>query len=161
MQRCLNAIFHTGMKRRSGADWTCTHPPARRRCPWWCFFTAGVFGHVTDAAMEQLRVTYPWPMLAMITLPELFACTTTLAGETFTLAEGTIDSFNRTLHLRNGLLTRHVEWTSPNGHRADVGIPVFVGEIGHPLLTVRCIHYAFTGNGLQIICIGVYWVLFL
>src|SRR6266404_7749925 len=61
-------------------------------------YLAGVFGHVDEAALEQMRVNYEWPVLAMITLPELFACSITLNGEAFTLSEGTITFFSRSLN---------------------------------------------------------------
>src|SRR5512135_3055226 len=38
-----------------------------------------------------------------------------LGGERFSLAEGTVESFTRTLDLRSGMLTRSVRWRSPNG----------------------------------------------
>ncbi|KPK65651.1 MAG: hypothetical protein AMK73_02355 [Planctomycetes bacterium SM23_32] len=80
-------------------------------------YLAGVFGHTDDAALAQTRVTYPWPMLAMITLPELFACDMQLAGEPLRLSDGKVLSFHRTLDMRNGELVREVVWESPEGRR--------------------------------------------
>jgi alpha,alpha-trehalose phosphorylase len=80
-------------------------------------YLAGVFGHVDEAALKQMRVDYEWPVVAMITLPELFACTVTLKGEAFTLSEGTIAFFSRALNMRNGVLARHLVWESPSGLR--------------------------------------------
>ena len=80
-------------------------------------YLAGVFGHVDDAALKQVRVEYEWPMLSMITLPELFACDVELNGETFSLTEGTVSSFSRSLDMRNGVLSRQLVWESPKGHR--------------------------------------------
>jgi len=80
-------------------------------------YLAGVFGHVDEAALAQMRVNYEWPALAMVTLPELFTCSVALNGETFKLSEGTIAFFSRSLNMRNGLLSRHVVWESPTGLR--------------------------------------------
>ena len=80
-------------------------------------YLAGVFGHVDEAALAQMRVDYEWPCLAMITLPELFACNVTLNGEVFRISEGTIAFFSRSLNMRNGVLSRHVVWESPTGLR--------------------------------------------
>jgi alpha,alpha-trehalose phosphorylase len=80
-------------------------------------YLAGVFGQIDEAALKQVRVNYGWPMVAMITLPELFACEITLEGEPFTLSKGTIDFFSRSLNMYNGVLTRHVAWVSPTGLR--------------------------------------------
>jgi len=80
-------------------------------------YLGGVFGHVDEAALKQMRVNYEWPVVAMVTLPELFACKIALNGETFRLSEGTIAFFSRSLNMRNGLLSRHVVWESPTGLR--------------------------------------------
>src|SRR5215472_4841995 len=40
--------------------------------------------------------------------------------EPFDIRYGTLHSHTRTLDLRAGTLTRHVEWTSPAGHRVRV-----------------------------------------
>jgi len=80
-------------------------------------YLAGVFGYVDKAALAQMRVNYEWPVLAMITLPELFACNITLNGAAFTLSEGTIPFFSRSLNMRNGVLARHLVWESPTGLR--------------------------------------------
>ena len=80
-------------------------------------YLAGVFAGVDEAALKQVRVDYGWPMLAMITLPELFACEITLGGEIFSLSAGTIDFFSRSLNMYNGVLSRHVSWVSPMGLR--------------------------------------------
>jgi len=80
-------------------------------------YLAGVFGQIDEAALKQVRVDYGWPMLAMITLPELFACEIKLGGESFSLSEGTIDFFSRSLNMYNGVLSRHVSWVSPTGLR--------------------------------------------
>jgi hypothetical protein len=51
-------------------------------------YLAGVFGQIDEAALKQVRVDYGWPMLAMITLPELFACEIKLEGEPFNSPRG-------------------------------------------------------------------------
>ena len=80
-------------------------------------YLAGVFGQIDAAALKQVRVDYGWPMVAMITLPELFACEIKLEGESFGLSQGTIDFFSRSLNMYNGVLSRHVSWVSPTGLR--------------------------------------------
>jgi alpha,alpha-trehalose phosphorylase len=80
-------------------------------------YLAGVFGQIDEAALKQVRVNYGWPMMAMITLPELFACEIKLEGEPFNLSQGTIDFFSRSLNMYNGVLSRHVSWVSPTGLR--------------------------------------------
>ncbi|MEI8340521.1 MAG: glycosyl hydrolase family 65 protein [Verrucomicrobiota bacterium] len=80
-------------------------------------YLAGVFATIDGEAVKQIRVNYDWRMLAMITLPELFACKIELNGESFHLSEGTLSFYSRSLNMRNGVLSRHVIWTSPKGLR--------------------------------------------
>ena len=78
-------------------------------------YLAGVFAHTDEAALAQTRVTYDWPMLSMITLPEIFACMIELGGERFALAAGQIESFSRRLDMATGEVSREVTWRSPAG----------------------------------------------
>ena len=89
-------------------------------------YLAGVFGHVDEPAMKILSITYPWPSLQMLTLPELFACEITLAGETFTMSEGQVEFFSRTLDMRNGVLSRHIRWVSPQGRQTRIEFERFL-----------------------------------
>jgi alpha,alpha-trehalose phosphorylase len=78
-------------------------------------YLGGIFAHVDATAAKQVKVVPEWPLLTMISLPEVFGCTIKLDGEVFSLSSGRIRSFTRSLDLRNGLLTRSVEWESPRG----------------------------------------------
>ena len=48
-------------------------------------YLGGVFAQINRQAVTQIKVNYPWPMLCMITLPEIFACQIVLGGETLRL----------------------------------------------------------------------------
>jgi alpha,alpha-trehalose phosphorylase len=89
-------------------------------------YLAGVFGHVNEAALKQIRVDYEWPMLSMITLPELFACDMVLNGESFSLSLGKVISFSRSLNMRNGVLSRQLVWESPKGNRTHLQFDRFL-----------------------------------
>ncbi len=80
-------------------------------------YLGGVFAHVDEAAAKQVKIVPSWPLLTMISLPEVFGCAIELDGETFRMSEGRIVSFLRSLDMRNGLLTRSIEWESPRGRR--------------------------------------------
>jgi alpha,alpha-trehalose phosphorylase len=103
-------------------------------------YLAGVFGQVDDAALKLMRVNYGWPVLAMITLPELFACKIELNGEPFSLVRGTLSSFSRSLDMRNAVLSRHLVWNSPAGHRTRLMFERFlsaaVPHLGMQRITV-------------------------
>jgi len=51
----------------------------------------------------------------LVNFPDWTALDITLAGERFSLAEGTPLDYHRELNLRNGLLTRSLRWESPQG----------------------------------------------
>ena len=51
----------------------------------------------------------------LVNFPDWTALDITLAGERFSLAEGTPLDYHRELNLRNGLLTRSLRWESPHG----------------------------------------------
>ena len=89
-------------------------------------YLAGVFAQIDRKAVTQIKVKYPWPMLCMITLPELFACKIQLAGEPFHLDQGTLHSHRRTLSMRNGEMTRELDWESPKGHRTRLVLRRFL-----------------------------------
>lgn len=89
-------------------------------------YLAGVFGHIDAEALKQVRIDYPWPMLCMVTLPELFACEVELEGERLRLDAGRLVSFRRTLDMRNGVLTREVDWVSPAGRQTRLRFERFL-----------------------------------
>lgn len=80
-------------------------------------YLGGVFAHVDAAAAKQVKIVPAWPILTIISLPEIFGCAIDLDGEPFSMSSGKVHSFTRMLDLRNGLLTRLVEWESPRGRR--------------------------------------------
>jgi len=53
----------------------------------------------------------------LVNAPDWLDLTLRLGGEWFSLTEGEILSYQRQLDLRNGLLSRRVEWRSPQGAR--------------------------------------------
>jgi alpha,alpha-trehalose phosphorylase len=89
-------------------------------------YLAGIFAQIDQAAVTQIKVAYPWPMLCMITLPEIFACRIGLAGETFRLDQGILHGFRRRLSMKNGELIREVDWESPSGHRTRLVVKRFL-----------------------------------
>jgi alpha,alpha-trehalose phosphorylase len=89
-------------------------------------YLAGVFAQIDKAAVTQIKVDYPWSMLCMITLPEIFACRIHLAGEVFRLDQGILHGHRRSLSMRNGEMIREVDWESPSGHRTRLLLKRFL-----------------------------------
>ena len=83
-------------------------------------YLAGVFAQIDQTAVKQIKVNYPWPMLCMVTLPEIFTCRIHLAGEVFRLDQGTLHAHRRILSLKNGELIRQLDWESPKGNRSQL-----------------------------------------
>jgi trehalose/maltose hydrolase-like predicted phosphorylase len=61
-----------------------------------------------------------------------------LNGERFSLDTGTVESFNRTLDLRTGVLTREVRWRSPSGLAATLTFERFASLADEHMLYLRC-----------------------
>lgn len=61
-----------------------------------------------------------------------------LNGEKFSLNSGTIESYERHLDLRSGMLTRTVRWRSPSGYTATLKFERFASLADEHLLCLRC-----------------------
>ena len=83
-------------------------------------YLAGIFAQIDQDAVTQIKVNYPWPMLCMITLPEIFHCRIQLEGETLRIDQGSLLSYRRTLSMRSGELIREILWESPAGRRTRI-----------------------------------------
>ena len=70
--------------------------------------------------------------------PDWLPLTVYLNGERFSWDTGTIESFQRTLDLRTGLLTRVVRWRSPSGLAATLTFERFASLADEHMLYVRC-----------------------
>jgi trehalose/maltose hydrolase-like predicted phosphorylase len=70
--------------------------------------------------------------------PDWLPVTIYLNSERFSLDSGTVDSFQRSLDLRTGLLTRVVRWRSPSGLAATLTFERFVSLADEHMLYLRC-----------------------
>ena len=70
--------------------------------------------------------------------PDWLPLSVYLNGERFSLDSGTIESFQRALDLRTGLLTRTVRWRSPSGLAATLTFERFASLADEHMLYVRC-----------------------
>src|SRR3989304_3949594 len=70
--------------------------------------------------------------------PDWLPLTIYLNGERFSLDTGTVESSNRALDLRTGLLTRIVRWRSPSGMVATLTFERFACLADEHLLYLRC-----------------------
>ena len=70
--------------------------------------------------------------------PDWLPVTIYLNDERFSMDTGTIESFQRTLDLRTGLLTRVVRWRSPSGITATLTFERFASLADEHMLYIRC-----------------------
>src|SRR5687767_399632 len=70
--------------------------------------------------------------------PDGLPVTVYLNGERFSLDTGIVESFQRTLDLRTGLLTRVVRWRSPSGLAATLIFERFVSLADEHMMYIRC-----------------------
>nr|MDQ3007097.1 glycoside hydrolase family 65 protein [Chloroflexota bacterium] len=61
-----------------------------------------------------------------------------LNGERFSLSSGRVESYERHLDLRSGVLTRTIRWHSPSGHAATLIFERFASLEDEHLLCLRC-----------------------
>jgi alpha,alpha-trehalose phosphorylase len=73
----------------------------------------------------------------MLRIPDWHRIETTFDGIVFSVASGSILSSTRTLDMRNGLLTRTVEWRSPSGTLVRIDAERFVSMARQRTVAVR------------------------
>lgn len=94
-------------------------------------YLAGVFSEVNETATEIIG-DFPWPVLQMVSLPDLFHTRIYLDGTEFNPPEGVVEGYERVLNLRNGLLKRRMAWKDSEGRRTDLVFERFLsGDIQH------------------------------
>lgn len=86
----------------------------------------------------------------LVNAPDWLDLTLLLGGELFSLSEGEILTYQRQLDLRNGLLTRSVEWRSPRGVRWQLTFERFASLANPHLLCQRVRATAFENVTLEV-----------
>jgi beta-phosphoglucomutase len=70
--------------------------------------------------------------------PDWLPVTIQVNGERFSMATGVIESYERTLDLHAGILTRKVDWRSPAGDRVKITFERFASLADEHTLFLRC-----------------------
>jgi trehalose/maltose hydrolase-like predicted phosphorylase len=99
-------------------------------------YLAGVFSDVDEAAAEIIG-EFPWPVLEMVSLPDLFATDILLDGTRFSVGDGTVSDYQRSLDLRNGVLRRALVWQQPGGRRTRLCFERFLSAANPHLACQR------------------------
>ncbi len=71
-------------------------------------------------------------------MPDWLPLSVSLDGERFSMERGTVEKYDRTLNLRNGVLTRSVLWQSHTGRCATIVLERFASLADPHALYLRC-----------------------
>lgn len=90
---------------------------------------SGLEGNFVNGFYESEEIRYgeanfgsPLFSQSLLNLPNLKETKVYLDGEEFHMEKGTVESYARILHLREGILSRCLVWTSPAGKKAEIYI---------------------------------------
>jgi beta-phosphoglucomutase len=74
----------------------------------------------------------------LVNCPDWLSLQITIAGEVFSLAQGKVLEYKRTLDLHWGILSRYVLWRSPAGHTVKLHFERLASMADEHLLVLRC-----------------------
>lgn len=87
----------------------------------------GLEGNFVNGFYESEQIRYgeanfgsPLFSQSLLNLPNMKETRVLLEDEWFTMEEGTIEDYSRTLHMKDGVLKRSLVWTSPRGRKAEI-----------------------------------------
>ena len=80
---------------------------------------------------------FPEHSQTLLNLPNIKTTKIYLDGELFDMREGAVSNYRRTLNMREGILTRCLEWTSPGGKSARIETVRFVSLATRHLMAQR------------------------
>lgn len=90
---------------------------------------SGLEGNFVNGFYESEKIRYgeanfgsPLFSQSLLNLPNLKETKVYLDGEEFHMEKGTIESYARILHMREGILSRRLVWTSSTGKKAEIYI---------------------------------------
>ena len=99
-------------------------------------YLAGVFAEVNEESTKIIG-DFPWPVLQMVSLPDLFRTRILLDGVEFDPREGSIEEYERSLNLRNALLVRQLTWHAPDGRTTRIKFERFLPATSPHLACLR------------------------
>lgn len=73
-----------------------------------------------DIHYGEWNFGFPTQSQSLLNLPNGKQVNIFLDDEIFDMREGSLDSYNRTLYMKEGIIKREVEWTSPKGRKAKL-----------------------------------------
>ncbi len=101
-------------------------------------FEEGFPGRVPVTLVHGVFDDVPIAMTELANVPSWLPLAVVVDGEAVRMTEGELLSYERTLDMRTGLLTRAVRWRSPAGRTVDVRYERFASRADPAVLALRC-----------------------
>lgn len=101
-------------------------------------FEEGYPGSCPATLIHGVYDQVPIVFTELANCPDWLALTIVLGGHSFRLDQGTILSYQRSLDLQRGLLSRQVRWRSPSGYTFELAFERFASLADQHVLALRC-----------------------
>lgn len=105
----------------------------------------GLEGNFVNGFYESEQIRYgeanfgsPPLSQSLLNLPNLKETAIYLDGERFDMREGKIEEYSRTLYMKDGVLERKLNWTSPSGRKAAICIKRLVSFDMKNIMAICC-----------------------
>ena len=105
----------------------------------------GLEGNFVNGFYESVPIRYgeanfgsPARSQTLLNLPNLKQTRLFLDGEAFSMDEGVLEDYSRTLHMHDGFLERKLIWTSPGGKKAAIHIRRLASFEEKHILAICC-----------------------
>lgn len=90
-----------------------------------------------DIRYGEASFGFPLHSQSLLNLPNLKEMHVFLDDEEFTMQQGVVEDYSRTLHMNEGILTRSLLWTSPKGKKIKVETSRLVSFIKKNIMAMR------------------------
>lgn len=104
----------------------------------------GLEGNFVNGFYESEHIRYgeanfgsPLLSQSLLNLPNLKEIRVMLDGELFSMEEGSVEEYSRTLHMKEGILERKLVWTSSLGHKTKIRISRLVSFARKNIMVIQ------------------------
>lgn len=104
----------------------------------------GLEGNFVNGFYESEKIRYgewnygfPENSQSLLNLPNLKTIQLYVADELFDMRTGVIEDYRRTLYMKDGIVTRHLLWTSPKGRKVKIKTDRLVSLVRKNVMAIR------------------------
>ncbi|MCP9847996.1 beta-phosphoglucomutase [Synechococcus sp. Lug-A] len=101
-------------------------------------FEEGYLNAMPATLVHGVYDDIPGAYTELANCPDWLELAIVINGDRFRLDHGTILHYERTLDLRNGILSRALRWRSPTGNTVDLRFERFASLADHPVFGLNC-----------------------